>query len=688
VNGSPRYINRELSWLEFNARVLHEAARRENPLLERLKFLAIFESNLDEFFMVRVSGLIEQVEQGIHPETPDGFAPAEQVRMIREEVQRLRERAARLWNERLAPQAARRGFRLRKFSELDPAARERLSVQFRDEVFPVCTPLPLEEGASFPFISNRSLNLAVELREGSETRWARIKAPSVAPRLIRTGSKGDFILLEEVIGAHLEVFFPGLEIVGWSLFRVIRDADVEIKELDAADLIGMVEESLRKRRFGHPVMLEVQASMPPTARQVLLAGLDLGSEAMVEAEGLLGFEVFWESAGLRLSRGPARFRAHQPIASPRLESSRTLFEAIRRQDVLLHHPFDSFAAVEAFVGAASEDPQTLAIKQTLYRVGSDSAIVESLLRGAEAGRQVAAMVELKARFDESNNLIWSRALERAGVHVAYGFREMKVHAKLSLIVRKEPDGIRSYAHIGTGNYNPKTARLYTDLGLFTSDPDICLDVMELFNVLTGLSRQQEFRKLLVAPFSLRDRIIQLIEEEAFQASQGREARIIFKVNSLVDPEVIEALYAASGAGVEIDLIVRGICCLRPGVKGMSSRIRVRSVIGRFLEHSRVYWFSGGGDPKCYIGSADIMRRNLDRRIETLAPIESPELLVWIRSVLLDAYLRDTAGTWKMSGSGRYRRAARPRGQGHFCAQERLMELSPTELLAGSDEDQS
>ena len=686
LSASQRYINRELSWLSFNARVLHEAARRENPLLERLKFLAIFESNLDEFFMVRVSGLVEQVEQGIEEVTPDGLTPQEQLALVRQGAAELRAKAAKLWTGRLEPQTARRGLRLAKFENLPSDVKARLSRQFREEVFPVCTPVPMESGQGFPFISNRSLNMAVELREGSETRLARIKVPTVVPRLIRAGGKGDFVLLEDLIGAHLDVFFPGLDIVGWTLFRVIRDADVEIRELEAADLIGMVEESLRKRRFGDPVLVECQSAMPARVRKALLDGLELEPSGLMEADGLLGYDVFWEASGLRLTRGQARYRAHQPVHHPRLQKAPELFAAIREQDILLHHPFDSFDAVETFVQAVANDPATLGIKQTLYRVGTDSKIVEALLKAAEEGRQVAAMVELKARFDESNNLVWSRALERAGVHVTYGFREMKTHAKLSLIVRKEPEGIRTYAHIGTGNYNPKTARLYTDLCLFTDDAEICRDILELFNVLTGLSKQREFRKLLVAPFQLRDRLIELIDEEANNAREGRPAAIIFKANSLVDPEIMDALYGASEAGVEIDLIIRGICCLRPGVKGLSSRIRVRSIIGRFLEHPRIYWFSGAGKPVCYIGSADMMRRNLDRRIETLAPIEDPRLLTHVRDVILDANLRDTGGAWRMTRTGSYRRVARPKGQPPFVSQEYLMKHPASGLLPRQPED--
>jgi polyphosphate kinase len=648
-----RFINRELSWLNFNERVLHEAADQSNPLLERLKFLSIFESNLDEFFMVRVSGLIEQVEAGVQSLSPDGLTPGEQLDLIAARSGPMRERAARILSDDVIPQLDKAAIHLREISSLRPDRLEELDEYFLTEVFPLCTPLVLYPAVSVPFISNRSLNIVVELGGlDEEPRLARVKVPTVIGRAIRlTPKRNDFIFLEDLIIRNIQTFFPGITIRGAYLFRVLRDADVEIRELEAADLISTIEETIRLRRFGDPVLLQVQRNMPLETRKLLLRLLSLDKEDLMVIDGHLGTEVLWEFA--KIDKPALKFPQHHSYLPEQLSTHKSIFEQIVQKDILLHHPYDSFKPVEEFVGSVTEDPKAFGIKISLYRVGTESRIVESLLEAAEKNKQVAAMVELKARFDESNNLVWARALERAGVHVTYGFSEMKTHAKLCLIVRREANGLRSYAHIGTGNYNPVTSRLYTDIGLFTCDEEITQDIAELFNYLTGFSNQTQYRKLLVAPVNLREGILDRVLREIRNKGAGKNARIIWKVNALVDPEVIEALYEASNAGVKIDLIVRGVCCLRPGVKGMSENISVTSVVGRFLEHSRIYWFENDKEPEVYIGSADAMRRNLDRRVEVLAPVLDYNLRLHIRSHILENSLADTEKSWKLNSSGSY-----------------------------------
>lgn len=656
------YINRELSWLRFNRRVLEEAASDRNPLLERLRFLSIFESNLDEFYMVRVSGLIEQFEAGVLTTSIDGLTPTENLRAIAAAARPLRQRAAEIYATEIAPALAKEGVTIAAYADLSLKARRDLDAFFVAEVFPLLTPLILHPAPSLPFISNRSLNLAVELGDDPrEPRLARVKIPTVIPRAIRTRSrKLEFVLMEDLVRHNLPSLFPGVKILGAHLFRVVRDADVEIRELEADDLIAAIEETLRLRRFGAPVLMEHEPEMPPEVRATLMRLLELDEDDVLPTEGVLGMEVFNEIA--RVDRPTLRYPGHRPYLPDTLATSDGIFETVSKHDVLLHHPFDSFRPVEVFVASVAKDPKVVGLKQTLYRVGTESPIVESLLEAAEAGKQVAAMVELKARFDESNNLVWARQLERAGVHVTYGFAETKTHCKLSLVIRREEGGVKGYAHIGTGNYNPATARHYTDLGLFTDDPDICQDIAELFNDLTGFSHQQAYRKLLVAPANLREGILARIRREMSHRKAGRPAGIVLKMNSLVDPDVIDALYDASRAGVKCDLLVRGSCCLRPGVKGMSEKITVLSIIGRFLEHSRIYWFANGGDPEVLIGSADAMRRNFDRRIEVLVPVEDPKLKDAIKTRILDICLKDDARAWELHPTGDYRRRTRLEGK--------------------------
>ena len=679
-SNSARYINREASWLRFNERVLAEAENTKNPVLERIKFLAIFESNLDEFYMVRVSGLIEQETAKLTARTPDGFTASEQLRMIAEAAEPLRQRANAVWQKLLEPALKRIGIKIVKPDELDAKTQKRLAEYFDEEVFPLCTPLMLEPAFSFPFISNRSLNLAVVIKDGDQSKLARVKIPTNLQRAIPVpGKKHQYVLLEDLIARHLSRLFPGVEIVSAHLFRVVRDADVEIRELEASDLITMIEQSLKLRRLGDPVLLEVQPQLGPEFVSCLMKGLQLDPQDVFYVDGQLGMDFLWEIAGADL---PAhKFPVFSPSKTPELQKTEGIFEAMKQEAFLLHHPFDSFDPVEKFVQSISTDPQVIGIKQTLYRVGSKSPIVEALLEGGENGKQVAVLVELKARFDESNNLIWAKALERAGVHVTYGFPQMKTHCKLCLAVRKESDGIHSYAHIGTGNYNPATSRIYTDIGYFTTDPEICQDITELFNYLTGFSKQKEYRKLLVAPLGVREGIIDRIKREIKVCQETGKGRIIFKLNALVDPELIDALYEASNAGVEIDLLVRGICCLRPGVKGMSTNIRVTSIVGRFLEHSRIYWFSNGGDEEAYIGSADMMRRNLDRRIEVLVPVEQPKLIKYLKEAVLETCLKDTTNAWLLRPNGKYARRKPKAGETPFQAQAALMKLPAGRLIA-------
>ncbi len=677
-----RYVNRELSWLQFNERVLEEAANPSNPLLERLKFLAIFESNLDEFYMVRVSGLIEQYESGIMEPTPDGYTPSQQLDLISKEARPLRNRAGRLFHEELSAELEESGIEILKYEELSERQKRELQQQFRQDIFPLCTPLILNPAPSVPFISNRSLNLAVLLEDDEGgTRLARVKIPTVVPRAIQLYKRRyEFVLIEDVIRHNLHLLFPGVKIVGAYMFRVIRDADVEIRLLEAEDLIETIEESLRQRRFGDPVLLEADAGMPKEVRETLMRLLKLEDSDVFDVEGLIGFDVFWELS--KIDKASLHYPLFHPYQCEAIAEERRLLQTLRTTDVLIHHPYDSFRPVEKFVQAASTDKNVIGIKQTLYRVGAESPIVEALLDAAEEGKQVAAMVELKARFDESNNLVWARALERGGAHVSYGFPELKTHAKLSLIVRREPDGIKTYTHIGTGNYNPSTARLYTDLGLFTADEEITQDVIELFNFLTGFSKQTGYRKLLVAPFGLRQGLLNRIHREIDKHRKSGGGRLLFKLNALVDSEMIDALYQASQAGVQVDLICRGICCLRPGIPGLSENIRVISIVGRFLEHSRIYYFENGGQPEAFIGSADLMRRNLDRRVEVLAPIENPAYVAHLRDGILEVCLRDNCQAWELNSDGRYQRHNPKNPSERFSAQEHLMAHPTTKLLLG------
>jgi polyphosphate kinase len=673
-----RYLNRELSWLQFNERVLALAEDPELELLERAKFLAIFQSNLDEFFQVRVAGLKEQVAAEVSGRNPDGMSPAEQLAAIDELAERLSHRHARTFREQIVPALAEQGVRYSEVDELDDDDRAYLVEIFEDRVFPVLTPLAVDPAHPFPYISNLSLNLAVLVRDPSstETRFARVKVPPILPRFLLLPDGERFVPLERVIAVHLDRLFPGLEVVEHHVFRVTRNADFEVEEEEADDLLQAIESELTRRRFGRVVRLEVEPDMTEAVLRLLIRELEVEPDDVDHLPGPLDLSGLW--ALHDLDRPHLKQETFLPTTQGRLTplpgEELDLFDVIAEGDVLVQHPYDSFTtSVQAFVEQAADDPDVLAIKQTLYRTsGPGSPIIKALLDAAEAGKQVVALVELKARFDEEANIVWARALEEAGVHVAYGVVGLKTHTKICLVVRSEGGGVRRYAHIGTGNYNDKTARIYEDIGLLTADPDLGADLTDLFNAVTGYSRQRDYRKLVVAPTSFRSRMLELIEREA----AADDGRIVAKMNSLVDAEIIDALYAASEAGTRIDLIVRGICCLRPGVPGRSETIRVRSAVGRYLEHSRIYRF--GSDERGYdhyIGSGDWMPRNLDRRVEAMTPVEDPRLKTRLEEILAVS-LADDLLAWELGPDGAWHRVPTTRGvDTHLTLQERARERS-------------
>jgi polyphosphate kinase len=663
------YINRELSLLQFFCRVLEEAQDESNPLLERVKFLSIVGSNLDEFYMVRVAGIRQQIAAGVTELSPDGHTPAEQLAAIRKMALQLM-RDARECLRDLLPQFDQAGIHVLDYAALDDKQRANVNEYFNEVIFPVLTPLALDPGRPFPHISNLSMNLAVLIRdEDGQERFARVKVPNTLPRLLpikrSSGSvRKDgtvpyhhyFVWLEQVIVANLAALFPGMEVVEAHLFRVTRDAEMLIQELEAEDLLETIEQSVRQRRFGSAVRVTVNDAMPTHIRDILIENLELDRNDVYTLDGPLGL------SGLMCLYGIDRYDLKEtpflPAVPPPLDGKAfdgDIFAAIRQQDILLHHPYDSFTPVVDFLRAAARDPNVLAIKQTLYRVGRNSPVVEALLEAVENGKQVAVLVELKARFDEESNIGWAKALEREGIHVVYGLLGLKTHSKTALVVRKEGESIRRYVHLATGNYNAVTAQLYTDLGLFTCDEDIGADATDLFNYLTGYSAKQDYRKMLVAPINLRAGLERLIEREIEHQQQGIPGHLIFKVNSLVDKSMIKLLYKASQAGVKVDLIARGVCGLRPGLEGISENIRVTSIVGRFLEHSRIYYFRNGGNEEVYLGSADLMPRNLDRRVEVLFPIQDLRLVRHLRDDVLDICLRDNVKARRMLPDGTYER---------------------------------
>ncbi len=671
---SGRFINRELSWLEFNSRVLAQAEDPSLPLLERVKFCAIWCSNLDEFFQVRVAGLKDQMAGQFTGTTPDGRTAAQQLHEIRIEVDRQMDRAARCLSG-LNVEMADAGIEILNWDDLDDEDRKFLSGEFDDRIYPVLTPLAVDLGHPFPYISNLSLSLGVLMIDPADghQRFARLKVPATFGRFLQLPDEHRFVPIEQVVAAHLPTLFPGMEITETVAFRVTRNADLAVDEGEAQDLLAAVEVELRRRRFRSVVRLEVEHLVSSEIRNLLIEELDIERDDVYEVDTLLELSSLWDLFAVDrpdlknpswkpVNPLPSKAPGDQPI---------DLFARIREGDILVHHPYDSFTAtVQEFIWQAANDPKVLAIKLTLYRTSGDSPIVRSLIRAAESGKQVAVVVELKARFDEEANIEWARRLEQAGVHVAYGLVGLKVHAKTCLVVREEADGVRRYCHIGTGNYNSITARVYTDLGLFTADPEVGVDLTQLFNSLTGYGRDIQFRRLVPAPQALRPTVTELIRNEA---ARGSEGRIIMKMNSLADSEMVEALYEASQAGVEIDLIVRAICCLRPGVPGMSDTIRVRSLIGRYLEHSRIYYFGNGEDigaAAYYIGSADLMPRNLIRRIEALVAVVNPELRHRLDQVL-EYNLKDDTLAWDLLADGSWQRTQSQAGFEAHTAFERL-----------------
>jgi len=643
VDAPQRYLNRELSWLEFNERVLQIAEDRGVLVLERAKFLAIFSSNLDEFYQVRVAGLKDQVAAGLAKSGPDGLSPVEQLKAIRTRVLDHVERVTRTFLDEVVPALADKGVRLSDWESLDDDDREYLVEVFQSRIFPVLTPLAVDPAHPFPHISDLSLNLAVIVRDPdtAERRFARVKVPPVLPRFVVMPDGERFVPLEQVIAAHLDQLFPGMEMECHYAFRVTRNADLTLDEDEADDLLAAVEIELRRRRRGRAVRLEVDASMSEEVLELLLRELDLDPHDVFKVTSPLDLSGL--AAVYELDRPDLKDTPWTPVTQVRLagddDENIDIFAVLREGDVLVHHPYDSFTtSVEAFVKRAAADPDVLAIKQTLYRTSGDSPIVKALIRAAERGKQVAALVEVTARFDEQRNIEWAKALDDAGVHVTYGVVGLKTHSKICLVVRQEADGIRRYCHIGTGNYNPRTARVYEDLGLLTSDAVTGADLTDLFNFLTGYSRQRAYRKILVAPMVLRDELIRLIRNEA---ALGVDGRIVLKMNGLDDRPIIDALYEASAAGVRIDIIARAMCCLRPGVPGLSENIRVRSIVGKFLEHSRIFFFSAanGGEGAYYVGSADMRARNLDRRVEVVIPVDDPPSRTRLREIL-DVALAD------------------------------------------------
>jgi len=679
------YFNREHSWMEFNDRVLQLAEDPDVPLLERLKFLAIVSSNLDEFFMVRVAGLHDQIDAGIEKPLQDGRTPKETLDAIRTMVREHAERQARCLEGELLPKLAESGVRVVSYDDVGGAERRELDERFRRQIFPVLTPLAVGLGRPFPYISNLSLSLGVMVRDPitEVETFARVKVPKeMLPRFVPVGDARTFVTLEELIAENLDVLFPNMEITDHAVFRVTRDADFTVSD-EADDLLRAVEDELRARRFGEPVRVEVSAGMSEAMREQISLALKVDDEDVFEIGGLLDLKDLWSIVGLPgLSelRDPPWTPVTQPLLQPDEDEQPDVMGAMRKRDILLHHPYDSFvSSVERFVEQAVNDPDVLAIKQTVYRTTDDSPLVRSLMRASERGKQAVCLVEVKARFDEQANIEWGKALDEAGVHVVFGVPSLKTHAKCILVVRREGDGVRHYLHVGTGNYNAKTARLYTDFGLFTCDEQLGSDVADMFNFLTGFGRPQGYRKVLVAPAHMRQGIIEEIDKTIAVQREGRQARIRMKMNSLVDRECIQALYRASQAGVPVEINTRGICCLKPGVPGVSENVRVVSVVGRFLEHSRIYSFDRGDETVTYIGSADLMPRNLDTRVELLTPVRDASLRADLIDTL-DRCFADNTNSWELQTDGEWVR----RSPGHGEPRNVQIELMKAHAAAAAE----
>jgi polyphosphate kinase len=680
------YVNRELSLLAFQRRVFEEARDPSNPLLERVRFLSIVASNLDEFFMIRVAGLSQQVASGVADRSADGLTPAETLAAVRRETLEIGRALRRCWREELFPSLEEAGLHVLDHDRLDARQLALARVYFEERVFPVLTPLAFDPGRPFPHISNLSLNLAVLVDDGAAERFARVKVPDTLPRLVPLGRatgaldargaphhRHAFVWLEQLVAAHVDRLFPGMRVKAVHPFHVTRDAEMALQEMEAADLLSSVEQGVRERRFGSVVRLAVTPGMGERLRDILIENLEVDRRDVQVLDAPLAFAGL---AGLHaVERPDLKYPALLPALPDRLASSSEeddIFAEIRRHDILLHHPFDSFAPVLEFLRTAARDPDVLAVKQTLYRVGKNAPVVATLLEASQSRKQVAVLVELKARFDEESNIGWAKALEADGVHVIYGLLGLKTHSKIALVVRREGDRLARYVHLATGNYNAATALAYTDLGLLTADPDVGHDATELFNYLTGYARPAAFRKLLVAPVNLRERLLDLVEREIAHAREGRGGHLVFKVNALVDEPMIQALVRAAQAGVRVDLVVRGICCLRPGIPGFTEGVRVTSVVGRFLEHSRIFWFRNGGAGEVYLGSADLMTRNLARRVEVLFPVSDPELVRHLRDVVLETYLRDNVRARRMRPDGSYERVRPAGGEAAVDAQAALL----------------
>ncbi len=660
------FINRELSWIEFNRRVMEEALNPEQPVLEKIKFISIFFSNLDEFYMIRVAGLQDQLSAGFAEPTIDGLTPAQQLRKIESALKPMIERMMQLWNEDIIPDLAANNLIICKIEDLNELEKEKMDIYFKREIFPTLTPLAFDPGRPFPYISNLSLSHAIVIRspKGDE-HFARLKTPNTLPRLIRVdeiisnekrlpilqNQQIKFVWLGELIHSNMHLLFPKMEVVAAHGFRITRDTDIEIQEDEADDLLKSIQENILQRRFGSVVRLEVVKNMPEFMINTLIENLELQREDVDIIDGPLGLSDMIELYKLPLHE--LKEKPYVPVVPKAFESGESIFNILREKDILLHHPYDSFAPVIEFIKQASADPDVLAIKQTLYRVGANSPVVEYLIEAVQRGKQVAVLVELKARFDEENNIFWARELEKVGAHVVYGLVGLKTHSKMTLVVRKEAQGVRRYVHLATGNYNVSTAKTYTDLGLFTCNEKICEDVSNIFNFLTGYSKQESFNYLGVAPINLRSKIFNYILREIENAQAGLQAHIIMKMNALVDPELISALYEASNAGVKIELIIRGICCLIPQKPGLSENITVVSIVGRFLEHSRILFFHNAGDEEIYIGSADLMQRNLDRRVEVVFPILNSALKKVIKERILSTLLADNIKAWSLGSDHVY-----------------------------------
>jgi polyphosphate kinase len=671
------YFNRELSWLTFNERVLAQA-RSENghPLLERVKFLAIAANNLDEFFMVRLATVLRAYRAGAEEVSADGLDSEEQLIAIRGRAGRLLNDLNDCWEKILRPRLAEEQIVILDREQYSPAVQKYLASRFNADICPVLTPLAFDPGHPFPYISNRSKNLAIVVRQGRRRRFARVKVPDTLPRFVEIPAQvvdqpgATFAMLEDVIAENAQMLFPGTDVRSAHLFRILRDTDIVLATDEAEDLLESVDRSLKQLRHGCVTMLQVDRQMPARVLDILRDNFEVDEDVVHLSPGRMGLADWTQLTALhrpRLKDPPfvarSLWRGH---------NDDSIFEQINEQDLLIHHPFDSFAAVEGFLQTAVRDPMVVTIKMTLYRLEPNSPLIDLLVEAADRGKQVAVLVELKARFDERSNIAWATRLEAAGIHVVYGLVHLKTHCKLCLVVRQEPEGIRRYAHIGTGNYNRATAQVYTDFGLFTAHASIVADISDVFNFLTGYSGQQAYRELLVAPVNLRARLTALVEREVEHARAGRPARVIFKANALSDPDFIKVLYQACRAGVTVDLIIRGICCARPGVEGVSDRMTVRSIVGRFLEHSRLYFFANGGQEELYLGSADLMERNLNRRVEVLCPVIDADLRRALRDIVLDAYLRDNSRAHVLRADGTYQPVSAPDGQPPFSAQDFLL----------------